>query len=136
MCHEVFDDKCCNKMAAKCCALYGSAACIYHITTDVLKDCRTRIAMLEMYLISKRRASDYDNLIRNALQHGLSESETTTTNGKCLFYCLAVQLSRTLNRQINPDIVRREIVEFLRANSYTSNGMHLQTFILRNDLDN
>ena len=80
--------------------------------------------MLERYLTSKRRASDYDNLIRHALQHGLSESETTPTSGKCLFFCLAIQLSITLNRQINPDIVRREVVEFLRANPYAGNGMH------------
>lgn len=134
VCNEMPSDKCSNQMHAKCCILYGKAACVFHIIDCV--DFLTRISILEKYTTITGRTSDYDNLMRNSLQYGLLERGTTPTDGNCLFHCLAVQLSTILNRPISHDNVRREVVNYLRENPFAGDGTHLQTFVAGNDWEN
>lgn len=79
-------------------------------------------------------ASDYDNLIRNALQFGLIERGTTPSDGNCLFHCLSIQLSEVLGRRISHADVRRDCVQFLRENPRSADGTSLANFVIGNNL--
>ena len=133
-CTKNYDKMCKNKMSQMCCFCVGENPCLFHLSTiSPSSDLNFLLRMKTMEKKKLSSGSDYDNLIRNALEFGLIERGTTPSDGNCMFHCLSIQLSEILHRRISHSDVRKACINFLRENPQTTDETPLSNFVIGNN---